>query len=302
MKRLMATLCLFATLASEIPAQPMITNVEVFAPGNHRWGFAKFSPDGKHILFSTLGYDGIWEYTPDTKAFRQLTADAGSGYNFSVSADGKSIAYRRTTKGRTWRDRKQEIVTLNAESGSTKLLGAARSLPTPVFDGNSPAFLQAGAVFNPAPSKNRVTLLGVAGQKIQLLVGNQHRQLDPLGNGSYIWPALSPDAKTLLAYDMDRGAFVSDLNGKVLASLGSLDGPTWTRDGSWVVAFNEVSDGHVVTGSDLHAVRPDGTGKVQLTSTTDIIELYPSCSPTENKIVCHTLDGKILLLTYEVRP
>jgi Tol biopolymer transport system component len=187
-------------------------------------------------------------------------------------------------------------------SRSSKVLGAARSISTPAFDGNSPAFIQAGAIFNPAPSKNRVTLLGVEAQKIQLLVNGQRRQLDPLGNGSYIWPSLSPDKKSLLAYDMDRGAFVSDLSGKVLAKLGGLDGPTWSRDGDWVVAFDEVNDGHAVTGSDLFAVKPDGTGKTQLTTTADVIELYPSCSPTENKIVCHTLDGKLLLLTYEVRP
>ncbi len=289
-------------LSCDLVAQPRITSVRTLAAGDHRWGYAQFSPDGASIVHTTLSYDGIWVLDIATGAQRRLTSDAGSGYNFALSPDGKTIAFRRTVQGKTWRERKQEVVTMNVASGSTQVLGAARSLSTPTFDGNSPAFIQAGAVFNPAPSKNRVTVLGIESGKIQLLVNGQRKALDPLGNGNYIWPSLSPDKRSFVAYEMDRGAFISDLSGKVLAKLGGLDGPTWSRDGGWVIAFDELNDGHTVTGSDLFAVKPDGTGKVQLTTTADVIELYPSCSPTENKIVCHTLDGKLLLISYEVRP
>jgi hypothetical protein len=212
------------------------------------------------------------------------------------------VAYRRTVPGKNWRERKQDVVSMSLSTKKPTVLGSARSLSTPVFDGTSPAFIQAGAVFNPAPSKNRTVVLGIDNGKILLLVNGQRKELDPFDGGSYIWPSLSPDRKTLLAYDMDRGAFVSNLNGTVLAKLGGLDAPTWTRDGAWVIAFDEVNDGHAITGSDIIAIKPDGTGKVALTSTPDVVELYPSASPTENKIVCHTLDGKILILTYEVRP
>lgn len=302
MRRLLhAALCIASGLLT-VAAQPRITAVETIPFQEHRWGFARFTPDGKKILFSTMAYDGIWEYTLATKGSRQLTSDPGSGYNYSVSADGKTIAYRRSVAGKTWRDRKQEIVSLDVARRTTKVLGAARSISTPTFDGNSPAFLQSGAVFNPAPSKNRVTLLGVESQKIQLLVNGQRRQLDPMNGGNYIWPNLSPDGSSLVAYDMDRGAFVCDLTGKLVAQLGTIDGPTWTRDGLWVIGFDEENDGHAIIGSDLIAVKKDGTGRSNLTNSSDIVELYPSSSPTENKIVCHTMDGKLLIISYEVRP
>jgi tricorn protease-like protein len=282
--------------------QPRITSTESLPLTDHRWGFARFTPDGKRILYTTLAYDGIWEYTVATRTTRQITADPGSGYQFTVSPDGRSVAYRRTVPGRTWRDRKQEVVSMSMSTKKATVLGSARSLSTPVYDGTQPAFIQSGAVFNPAPSKNRTVLLGIDNGKIHLLVNGQRKELDPMNGGSYIWPSLAPDRKTLVAYDMDRGAFVSDLSGKVLAKLGGLDAPVWTRDGAWIIAFDELNDGHAVTGSDLHAIKPDGSGKVALTATPDVVELYPSASPTENKIVCHTLDGKILVLTYEVRP
>lgn len=283
-------------------AQPRITSTETLPLKDHRWGFARFTPDGKRVLYTTLAYDGIWEYTIATRATRQITADAGSGYQFAISPDGRSVAYRRTVPGKTWRDRKQEVVSLSMTTKKATVLGSARSLSTPVYDGTKPAFIQAGAIFDPAPSKDRTILLGIDNGKIQLIVNGQRRELDPMNGGSYIWPSLAPDRKSLVVYDMDRGAFISDINGNVQAKLGGLDAPVWTRDGAWIIAFDELNDGHAVTGSDLHAIKPDGSGKVALTATPDMVELYPSASPTENKIVCHTLDGKILLMTYEVRP
>lgn len=302
MRRLLTILASAAFLFASSLAQPRITSTETLPLKDHRWGFARFTPDGMRILYTTLAYDGIWEYTIATRAVRQITSDGGAGYQFDVSPDGRTLAYRRTVPGKTWRERKQEIVSMSLSTKRPTVLGSARSLSTPVFDGTSPAFIQSGTVFNPSPSKYRTVLLGVENGKIQLLVNGQRKDLDPFNGGSYIWPSLSPDRMTLLAYEMDRGAFVADLTGKVLATFGGLDAPVWTRDGAWVIAFDEVNDGHAVTGSDLHAVRPDGTGKVALTMTTDVVELYPSTSPTENKIVCHTLDGKILILSYEVRP
>ncbi len=296
--RFMFAVALLGVVAS---AQPRILSVQTLPLNDHRWGFARFSADGKRILYTTLAYDGIWEYVIASGSSRQITSDAGAGYQFALSADGRTIAYRRTVAGRSWRDRRQEVVTLTLATGKATVLGSARSLSTPVFDANSPAFIQSGAVFNPAPSKGRAVLLGIDNGKIQLVVNGTRKQLDPMNGGSYIWPSLSPDGKRLMAYDMDRGAFVSDLDGRVLANLGGLDGPTWSRDGQWIVTFDEVNDGHAVTGSELYAIRADGSGKIALTSTAETVELYPSCSPTENKIVCHTLDGKVLLMTYEVQ-
>jgi Tol biopolymer transport system component len=98
---------------------------------------------------------------------------------------------------------------------------------------------------------------------------------------------------------MDRGAFVCDLTGRVLSKLGRRDAPSWTKSGKWIVYMEDKDDGHKLLSSDLSAITPDGKTVVPLTSTPAIFEMYPQCSPTENKIVCSTADAAILVLEYE---
>jgi Tol biopolymer transport system component len=105
-----------------------------------------------------------------------------------------------------------------------------------------------------------------------------------------------------VAYEMSRGAFVCDLAGTVSAQLGKKDAAVWTRDGNWLVYMDDRDDGQRILSSELYCVSPDGKLVVQLTDTENVVELYPQCSPTEDKIVCGTLRGEIYLLTYkEVR-
>jgi Tol biopolymer transport system component len=70
------------------------------------------------------------------------------------------------------------------------------------------------------------------------------------------------------------------------------------RSGKWIVYMDDRDDGHAITASDLYCISVDGRMKVRLTAT-PAIELTPQCSPTENLIVCSTLNGEILLLRYE---
>jgi hypothetical protein len=37
----------------------------------------------------------------------------------------------------------------------------------------------------------------------------------------------------------------------------------------------------------------------KLTSTPGTIEMYPQCSPVSDEIVCSTLEGEILVITYD---
>jgi hypothetical protein len=46
------------------------------------------------------------------------------------------------------------------------------------------------------------------------------------------------------------------------------------------------------------AITPDGKEKYQLTSTPNVIEMYPHTSPIENKIVCSSLSGEIFIIHY----
>jgi len=264
------------------------------------WGYAQFSPDGSSLFYSTLSYAGIWRLDLATRTVTGITTDEGTGFGFSVSPDGKQIAYRRTIRGAKWSDRKQEIMLRNLNDNTSTTVASSRSVSNPEFHDQVLSYVVGTELKTPPPKTAGVSLQGIFDQKIVLIVNGAQKTVDPLGNGSYIWPSLSPDGSLLLAYDMGVGAIVSTVDGKLTQKLGRAEAPVWTRDGKWVVYFSETNDGYRITGGDLHAVRPDGTGSTTLTSTTDRVELFPSCSPTENKIVCHTMDGKLVLLTYTV--
>jgi len=300
--RTVAVLFLLTTINLAAHSQLKITNVETLPlDKSQEWGYPVFSPDGKKILYTTSTFQGIWEYNTGSKSTRQVVTDPSSGYNFAISPDGKTLAYRRTLPGAMIGHRVQEIVTKNLESGRVNVVASGSNLSTPSFAEGQVIYTNDIATKNlqSLSASARTFVVGIENTKIAVVVSGEKRLLDPLKRGSYIWPMLSPDGKKIVASDMSRGTFVCDLNGKVLARLGKRNAAVWTRDGKWLISMNDKDDGHTITSSDLYCISPDGKIARQLTRTDNTVELFPQCSPTENKIVCSTLDGGILLLTYE---
>lgn len=147
-------------------------------------------------------------------------------------------------------------------------------------------------------SNDAGSVLAVEGNKITLTVAGEKIILDPLGNGRYIWPSLSPDGTRIAAYDMERGSFVYDLSAETTIRLGRRDAAVWTHDGKWLVYMDDKDDGHRLLGSEIAFVSPDGKITGRLTSTDSLTEMYPRCSPVEHKVVCSTMEGSIVVITY----
>ena len=285
-------------------AQITITRTErLDLPRSNSWSHPQFSPSGNLIYFTNIDGDGIWEYSPATKTIRQITADAKSGLAFDLSADGTSIIYRRTQYDRLGRTRTQDVVLMDLGRLSQNVVASGSDLPTPTFSENAPVYSRKSKIekLPKTASVNAVTILGIEDTKIAINVNGIKVLLDPLGAGSYIWPALSPDKQQIVAYEMDRGAFVCSPRGVLISRLGRRDAPSWARSGRWIVYMDDKDDGHKLLSSDIFAVSPDGKSVSQLTATTGVLEMYPQCSPTENRIVCSTSDGTILVLEYEER-
>ncbi len=299
-KALLFSLLAFIPLI--VSAQPRITKIEKLPLEQSReWSSPKFSSDGRLIFFTAADYNGIWMYDISTKQQRLVTDDPRSGFGFEISPDGKTIAYRRTLNEHKLGGRIQEVVKKDIAAGTTEFIASGDNLSTPVFVGAAVIFTDNFETRNASTvqSSNRPVVLGIENTKIALLVNGGKRLLDPLKKGSYIWPVLSPDGKKLVATDMSRGTFICDLNGRVITKLGRRNGAVWTSSGKWLIYMNDKDDGHDIISSDLFAVSADGKTTKQLTTTKDVIELYPHASPAGNKIVCSTSSGDILLMTYE---
>ncbi|MBI5471611.1 MAG: PD40 domain-containing protein [Ignavibacteriae bacterium] len=288
-------------LCLQLPAyaQLKITNVSKLPlPKSQTWSNVQ-AADAKSAFFTTSDYQGIWRYVFSTKSLKQITNSPRSGYGFAVSPDGKSIAFRRTLNEA--RGRVQEVVLRNLSTGAEQILSRGENLSTPSFAGTKVVYANEAKVQNLAAVTEPV-LLGIEDTKIVLLENGVKRLLDPLAKAgtpsSYIWPQLSPDGKLIVVTEMSLGAFVCDLKGNIISRLGRRNCAVWTRDGKWLVYMKDVDDGHNITGSDLFSISSDGKKSAQLTRSTDKIELYPFCSPVEDKIFCNTLDGDILVMTY----
>ena len=293
---------LIALVAATATSQVTIVSTQRLAlPAGRHWSAPRFSPDGQSIFLTTSGYSGIWQFRPESGSLQQITDEPGAGYGYSVSGDGMHIAYRRTSFGTSVFDRTQEIVDVDLRTLRSTSVARGRNLSVPVYRPNGVVYQEMEAndlAAAGASSRSRPVVLGVDKTKIVLLVNGSKQLFDPYGDGSYIWPKMSPDGTRLVAYEMKRGTFVCTLDGKVTAELGKLDGAVWTRNGEWIVYMVDRDDGHAITASDLYCVTPDGVRTLQLTST-PAIELTPDCSPTDNLIVCSTLNGEIHLMRYE---
>ena len=300
---LLAAVLLFTVFAQ---AQIEVLSVQKLDLGaDQDWYQPRFSPDGKSVYMTNSDFDGIWQYSLSSRDTRQITEDPKSGYGYSFSPDGQSIAYRRTFYNDRTYERTQEIVILNMQTGSSAVQASQGTLSVPVFAGATLMYAEASQVqgLQKTALPAEPVLLGTEKTKIALLLEGQKIIFDPLKNGRYIWPALSPDKQKIVTYAMDAGTIVADLQGNVLARLGRRDAAVWTRSGRWLAYMDDRDDGHQTISSDLRAVSPDGLTTVQLTSTPDVKEMYPQCSPTDDSIVFSTAEGDVYVLTYrEVAP
>ncbi len=252
MKHLLLLLC----CASTMIAQVRIVRTDVLPLDTaHEWHAPEFSPDGRSLFVTTSTYDGIWKYDLVSKAMVQLTDEARSGYGFAVSPDGAQIAYRRTILSPA--GKRQELVVRSIASGATRVAASGKEVSFPSFRGGSLVYLMenrlqieeggmaggtaggtaAGTATGSATgvAASSVVVVGIDNTKIALLRDGQKVLLDPLGKGSYIWPTLSPDGKSLAAVEMSRGAFVCDPMGRNAVTLGRANAPSWMRSGGWLV-------------------------------------------------------------------
>ncbi len=293
-------LTVIVLLTSLVAAQPRVVSVEELPLGTAgAWQNPQFSPTGTFVYFTSSGFRGIWRYSLQNRTVEQITEEPGAGYGFSISADETKIAYK-ATKLLPTRRREHTILLQDLQTRSTLTIDTGRRLSAPTFSGQGIRYTKGNRTeeYKMQTAGDNALTVAMEQSTLTLVKGSAKVVLDPFGNGRTIWPSLSPDKSLIVAYHMEQGTFVMDIDGNIQSRLGRLDAPTWTYDGKWIAYMDDRDDGHRILSSEIMLVSPDGKTTVALTDTPGTIELFPSCSPTEKKIAFHTQDGRIFVLTY----
>jgi len=290
---------LFAILATNLGiAQLRVVSIEKVNLPNQVTSYnPKFSPDGKSIYFSNGSFSGIWRYDITDKFTQQITNDPFSGFGFDISPQSDKIVYRRSIYDGP--NRTQDVIEKSVKDNSSTIIESGPTISTPIYfnekvvtskNSVSMTMVQEGV--------DIVKVLGIEGENIAILKNGKKEILDPLGNGKYIWPSLSPDGQTIVAVDMDRGAFLCTIDGTLIRMLGKRNAPAFTHDGKWIIYMVDIDDGHQLLDSDIFAVSVDGRNTVRLTNDKKI-NLNPAPSTIANKIAFSTADGELFILNYE---
>lgn len=271
---------------------------------------ARWSPDGSLLAFSPVGNGGIWVSRADGSGLRQVTDAPGSGFGFSWSPDGTSIA-ARIDREEANRRRSHAVVVFDVETGSSRnLTGFRPDMPSlPVWGpgtgdvvlptatgldrldaGLAPGTRRAGA------SNRFVTLRGgrpVVGDAEARTV----RPMDAFPEETLLNLVTSPDGNRVAFEVLGGNTWVMDARTGRTVDLGRGYRPQWSPDGRWIVYMVTEDDGEVFLSSDLVAVRADGTERVQLTDSPDRLEMNPTWSPDGGHLAFDDLlDGILYVL------
>ncbi len=277
-----------------------VTSVEkVATPSNPMAQVVGISPQGDYLLLSTTSNKGLTKFDLGTNEAKTLTDAQGAGLDVQISQDGNTIAYREEsfTKNHL---RKRSLSTMDLTTGEVKnLVAPTRDLQGVALEGNTVAAVNKGklsakAIASGAKADKAVPVLSISNRQLMITRDGKTSVFSPNGQQfSYIWQSVSPDGNKALYFVCGVGAFVCDLDGNNVKSLGLVRAPQW-YDNNTVVGMQDVDNGEFILSSTIVAVTLDGT--MQTLTDDSVIGMYPYASAAAGKIAFSTPAGEAYII------
>jgi Tol biopolymer transport system component len=253
-------------------------------PTNREFMQPVWSPTGEWIAVTGARYDGIWLVKPDGTKLQQLTSDLAVGYKMKWSSDGKMLV-GRAAKYENQR-RYNAIKVYETATKRERLLSDFRTimpgLPqwtdgsqrVALFSDRGLEFFQVPNAIQKAQGISKRSLVFASEQGLVVLPAGAttQRLLQPV-KGEVINAALSADGSKIAFEMMDGHLYVCKLDGSALLDLGRGERPQWSPDGTKIAFLISSDDGHRLLGADIYVIRADGSGKTNLTHSTDRLEM-----------------------------
>ena len=261
---------------------------------------AAISPQGDYLLLSTDTKQGLYKWNLATSGMTTITEDAGAGSEARISEDGSLVVYGEVSYKNKRRHEAVKSVDLTSGKKQT-LVKATRNLQGFDVQGGSAMTVTDGKARNHSLKKGAPAItrpvLSHHHLKLYITRGGVTTELAPNGaDRHYIWASLSPNGERVLYYVSGYGAFVCNIDGSNVISMGNLTAPKWWDDNT-IVGMSETDDEYSIIASSIVARTLDGTEQV-LTGD-DVIATYPLPSSQSGKIAFSTPNGEIYLITVE---
>lgn len=262
-------------------------------------------PGQDALLLTKEMYNGLYRYDLNTKTLQTINVERGAGYKPTFSPNGQDIYYRsyRMEGIKRYSSLKKQSL----PGGEIQVIEQdKRTLTVPHKTISGSISYSADNQFNNLETNeagNQESInqfVGIENRKIILYSKQNKKILEPLGEGKYIWPSLSPNQELLLFTLAGQGTFISDLEGNIISELGYANAPVWSEDGEWIAYMADYDDGHEIIDSEIWICSVNGQSKFQVTRTNDSHETYPIWGPGFKKLYFTSTDGNIFEATLKI--
>ncbi len=262
------------------------------------------SPNGELVAFTKAGYQGIWIFKFSDNSINQITDEIAAGFAMQWSPDSKFILSRPAYYDGPIRYNAVKIY--NVETAEAVLLTDYRtkmpSLPqwsdynekAFIVTDNKPEIFSTGLTASQQQKQNLPGILVYITNDDKIgvtnIADNSNRIFEPIPGKKCMNLSLSPDMQRV-AFEIYGGNLYSmKIDGTELTDLGKGYRAKWMADSQHLIYMITEDDGYQFTSSDIYTIKFDGTEKRNITNTTDKIELSPSASLINNKIVFEVFD------------
>ena len=302
MKKVLLALsvCMSLTTFAQVLDVKSISKIDIAESSENV--IAGISPTGEYLLLTSASNNGLAKYDLATGETTMITDAQGAGFNAQISSDGNTVIYRETSYT-SKKLRQNALKYTNLVTGETRtLIKPTRNLQTFYLDNNSVVAVDNNKLqvksIGPKQSLSSKPTLFIKDTQLMISDDNGVRNLSPNGTQfSYLWPSVSPDGSKILYYVAGVGAFVCNLDGSNIQSLGIIRAAKWYND-NVIVGMHDEDNGEIITSSQIVASTLDGTKQVLTDNST--IAMYPYTAGND-KIVFSTPQGDAYIINLNVK-
>lgn len=262
--------------------------------------YPKFSSDDSQIIFTSENYKGLYTYNIKSKQTKIISEENGTGYKPLIVDD--NIIFRNSEFINGKKHHSVFLTDINSNQIKTIETGKRRiSIPNQIVSKAltliENSSLNKKNIFTNKLSKTNQISKAIYSENDHLyLVQNENvKDLSPLGKGVYVWESFSHDGKKIIFTYGNKGTFICDLNGNILQNIADARYPKFSPDDKYVLFMRDRDDGYNYVSSELFVYSLINQKEIQLTNTSDKIEMYPEWSHNQQNIAYNTSDGNIYI-------